>query len=108
MSTPRLPPCRSGSACSSALPSFSQHHHFLLPRFEGPARFDTVHGDATVHGTNQRTQIAAHAFVFIHARNPRKRRRVRTTRAPIRPIHLPAVRRYNPPPLPPSPLAPRP
>jgi hypothetical protein len=45
--------------------------------FPGLARqviFDALHGDAAIHRTNQRTEIAADTLVLIDARNASQRR----------------------------------
>src|SRR5580698_3994982 len=46
----------------------------LLPGFRRQAVIDADHGDALIDGTDERTEIAADAFGFIDARNPRNRR----------------------------------
>ena len=47
--------------------------------FPGLARqmiFHALHRDAILHRTNQRAEITAHAFFFIHARHARARSRL--------------------------------
>ena len=70
--------CRCGSECSCIVASDADA---LLPGFKRQARFDALHGDAILHRADQPAQIAAHAFVFIHARNARRRRVRRSSRA---------------------------
>src|SRR5436305_1642925 len=46
---------------------FAAGKFFLItaPRHVRFARFNTDHGDALIHRTHQRTQVAAHAFVVL-------------------------------------------
>src|ERR1700739_3153213 len=53
----------------------------LVPRFGRDTRIHPHHGDAVYDGTNERAEIAANTFRFVHARNARKRRGIRALRA---------------------------
>src|SRR5208337_123284 len=43
----------------------------LLPAFLRLSRLDLDHRDAALHGANQRTEVAPHAFLLVHLRDPR-------------------------------------
>ena len=45
----------------------------IFPSLARQMIVDALHGDTTIHRTNQCTQIAADTFVFINARNARER-----------------------------------
>ena len=55
----------------------------LIPRLGGSPLSTSHHGDAVFDRADQRAQIAAHAFGFVHARNARQRRGIRPVRGGI-------------------------
>src|SRR5271168_204458 len=58
-----------GAAFVSEICALNRGAHFLLPRHRRQTVVDLLHRDAAIHGTDQRTEIAADAFVVDDARN---------------------------------------
>jgi hypothetical protein len=46
----------------------------FFPAFKRETVVDALHRDATLHGTYERAEVAAHTMVLIHTRNTFKRR----------------------------------